>query len=36
MMMDDGVTALSFSRDSEMIVSGSLDGRIKVGPTAEF
>ncbi|VDM80933.1 unnamed protein product [Strongylus vulgaris] len=30
MMMDDGVSALSFSRDSEMIVSGSVDGRIKV------
>lgn len=29
-MMDDGVSALSFSRDSEMIVSGSVDGRIKV------
>ncbi|VDK54756.1 unnamed protein product [Cylicostephanus goldi] len=30
MMMDEGVTALSFSRDSEMIVSGSIDGKIKV------
>lgn len=30
MMMDTGVSALCFSRDSEMLASGSINGRIKV------
>ena len=30
MMMDDAILTLSFSRDSEMLVSGSQDGKIKV------
>jgi len=31
MMMDDATLTLAFSRDSEMLVSGSQDGKIKVG-----
>ena len=31
MMMDDAVLCLNFSRDSEMLVSGGQDGKIKVG-----
>jgi WD40 repeat-containing protein SMU1 len=30
MVMDDAVLALCFSRDSEMLASGSQDGQIKV------
>ena len=30
MMMDDAVLCLSFSRDSELLVSGAKDGKIKV------
>lgn len=30
MMMEEAVLALSFSRDSEMLASGSQDGKIKV------
>lgn len=30
MMMDDAVLCLCFSRDSEMLASGSQDGKIKV------
>ena len=30
MMMDDAVLCLAFSRDSEMLGSGSQDGKIKV------
>lgn len=30
MMMDVGVTALTFSRDSEMLATGSQDGKIKI------
>ena len=30
MMHDDAVLALSFSKDSELLVSGSQDGKIKV------
>ena len=33
MMMDDAILTLSFSRDSEMLVSGSQDGKIKVNVT---
>lgn len=29
-MMDDAVLCLAFSRDSEMLASGSQDGKIKV------
>ena len=29
-MHDDAVLALSFSKDSELLVSGSQDGKIKV------
>ena len=31
MMMEEAVLSLAFSRDSEMLVSGSKDGQIKVG-----
>ena len=31
MMMDDAVLAMVFSRDSEMLATGSHDGKIKVG-----
>jgi len=31
MVMDGAVLALTFSRDSEMLASGSQDGQIKVG-----
>jgi len=31
MLMDSAVHCLNFSRDSEMLVSGSKDGQIKVG-----
>ncbi len=30
MLMEDSVLCLAFSRDSEMLASGSLDGKIKV------
>ena len=30
MMMEDSVLCLAFSRDSEMLASGSHDGKIKV------
>ena len=30
MMMEDSILCLAFSRDSEMLVSGSKDGKIKV------
>jgi WD40 repeat-containing protein SMU1 len=30
MLMDDAVLCLGFSRDSEMLASGSQDGKIKV------
>jgi WD40 repeat-containing protein SMU1 len=30
MVMDDAILALCFSRDSEMLASGSQDGKIKV------
>lgn len=30
MMHDEAVLALSFSKDSELLVSGSQDGKIKV------
>ena len=30
MMMEDAVLCLSFSRDSEMLATGSQDGKIKV------
>lgn len=30
MMHDDAVLCIEFSRDSEMLVSGSQDGKIKV------
>ena len=30
MLMEDSVLCLSFSRDSEMLLSGSQDGKIKV------
>ena len=31
MMHDEAVLALSFSKDSELLVSGSQDGKIKAG-----
>lgn len=31
MMHDEAVLSLSFSKDSELLVSGSQDGKIKVG-----
>lgn len=31
MMMDDAVLCMCFSRDSEMLATGSQDGKIKVG-----
>jgi WD40 repeat-containing protein SMU1 len=30
MMMEDAVLCMSFSRDSEMLASGSQDGKVKV------
>ena len=30
MMMDDSVLCMAFSRDSEMLATGSHDGKIKV------
>ena len=30
MLMEDAVLCLNFSRDSEMLASGSQDGKIKV------
>ena len=30
MMMDDAVLCMCFSRDSEMLATGSQDGKIKV------
>lgn len=30
MMMEDSILCLAFSRDSEMLASGSHDGKIKV------
>ena len=30
MMMDEAVLCLDFSRDSELLASGSLDGKVKV------
>lgn len=33
MMMDDAILTLWFSRDSEMLVSGSQDGKMKVSKT---
>lgn len=30
MMMDEAVLCLAFSRDSELLASGSLDGKVKV------
>lgn len=32
MMHDEAVLALSFSKDSELLVSGSQDGKIKASP----
>jgi WD40 repeat protein len=32
MMHDDAVLSVDFSRDSEMLASGSQDGKIKVPP----
>lgn len=36
MMMDDAILTLSFSRDSEMLASGSQDGKIKVSVFSFF
>lgn len=36
MMHDDPVLCVNFSRDSEMLASGSQDGKIKVGPSWSF
>ena len=33
MMMEDSVLCLAFSRDSEMLATGSHDGKIKVSIT---
>lgn len=33
MMMDDAVLCMSFSRDTEMMATGSQDGKIKVSYT---
>ena len=30
MMMDDSVLCMAFSRDSEMLATGSHDGKVKV------
>ena len=30
MLMEDAVLCMSFSRDSEMLATGSLDGKLKV------
>ena len=32
MMHDEAVLALSFSKDSELLVTGSQDGKIKASP----
>ena len=34
MMMDDAVLCMNFSRDSEMLATGSQDGKIKVRRTS--
>ena len=31
MLMEDAVLCMTFSRDSEMLATGSLDGKLKVG-----
>ena len=36
MMHDDAVLSLSFSKDSELLVSGSQDGKIKVRVITSF
>lgn len=36
MMHDDAVLCVDFSRDSEMLVSGSQDGKIKVKARINF
>lgn len=36
MLMEDAVLCLAFSRDSEMLVSGSQDGKIKVRKLCTF
>lgn len=36
MMMDDAVLCMSFSRDTEMLVTGAQDGKVKVEDDDNF
>lgn len=36
MMMDDAVLCMAFSRDSEMLATGSKDGKIKVSISTRY